>query len=67
MHGIVLLDGVGEELFSGASILSPRPALALVVEDDEEVEDDEPCPETLRSGVFARVHSERVIEVAVAW
>lgn len=86
MPGIVLVDAVGEELFSGASILSSRRSLALVVEDDEPVADVDPppaelheveeiecldaadlCPETIRSGVFARTSRERAIDVHVDW
>jgi hypothetical protein len=72
MPGIVLVDVVGQELFSGASVLSRRPRrlnLALVVDDDdcEELDDDDLCPETQRSSVFARTSGERPIEVAVVW
>lgn len=71
MQAIVLVDAIGQPLFSGASILARQP-LALVVEEDdvdaaEYLEDDDVCPETQRSGVFARAHQERAIEVAVAW
>lgn len=50
---IILLDGHGEELFSGESMLSsPPPEL-----DDraQGADDDEPCPETLRSSVLVLV------------
>ena len=74
MPGIVLVDVVGQELFSGASVFSRRPKLALVVDDDdceeldcEELECEELCPETQRSSVFARTSGERPIEVAVVW
>jgi hypothetical protein len=63
MHGIVLVDGVGQELFSGASMLARR-VLTLVIDDED---DDEPCPETMRSGRLTCEPQERPIEVAVAW
>jgi len=97
---IVLVDVVGEELFSGSSILSrPAPSLVLVLDDEddehwleasdlddlddcvdcgnfapperhehlEDLDSEDLCPETMRSGAFARIRGERPIQVAMAW
>jgi hypothetical protein len=75
---IVLVGTLGEELFSGKSVLSsapppPTPSNTDLVETPEArtlnlvLDEEEPCPETLRSSVFTRVdrgsHVERTIEV----
>jgi hypothetical protein len=56
---IVLFDSWGDELFSGSSLLSERPAaLRLADVDREQAEDEdeeEPIPETLRSSVSVRI------------
>jgi len=59
---IVLLDPLGDEIFSGSSVLSsapppppaeePAPLTRRLSEDDEE----EAVPPTLRSSVFVRVY-----------
>jgi hypothetical protein len=56
---IVLVDTLGEELFSGSSVLSthpPPPPVEEVFGVEEKEEDEEPIPPTLRSSVFVRVH-----------
>ncbi len=57
LNRIVLVDTLGDELFSGSSMLSEPP----------HEKDEEPCPETLRSSVFVRVHDtvEPEIEVTI--
>jgi hypothetical protein len=72
---IVLVDTLGDELFSGRSLLStkPPPPHAIGIGDDgagranelrERSEEDltEECPETLRSSVFVRVERASRIE-----
>lgn len=58
---IVLVDTFGEELFSGKSLFSDPPP-------ENDVEDIEACPETLRSSVFVRAYDhivEHKIEVTI--
>jgi hypothetical protein len=63
LNRIVLLDTTGDELFSGSSVLAactPRdvaPQAADPVREEGD-DDEESCPETLRSSVFARAHAE---------
>lgn len=45
LNRIVLIDSAGGELFSGNSLLS----------EPGTTDDEEPCPETLRSSVFVRI------------
>jgi hypothetical protein len=66
LNRIVLVDPSGGELFSGESVLSVptsavddptadrRPA-EQKDEDEGEQDDEEKCPETLRSSVFVRI------------
>jgi hypothetical protein len=59
---IVLVDTLGEELFSGSSVLStlPPPVEEVVRVEGSGAgaieEDEEPIPPTLRSSVFVRLH-----------
>ena len=61
LQRIVLFDSFsGDELFSGRSMLSsqpPQPQFEVTSSSEEEIE-IEPCPETLRSSVFVRVHDD---------
>jgi len=63
LHRIALFDSLGDELFSGKSLLSEPPMPKVIVEDQTQLEmdDEEPCPETLRSSVFVRVH-DRIVD-----
>jgi hypothetical protein len=49
---IVLLNGRGDELFSGQSVLSEPPPPVVGNDGDDLSDDDEPIPATLRSSVL---------------
>lgn len=61
LQRIVLLDMFGDEIFSGRSISNatepPMPKVEL-----EQPDEIEPCPETLRSSVFVRIHDGFVVD-----
>src|SRR5262245_61376691 len=62
LQRIVLFDSFGDELFSGRSIMSsrpPQPQFEVSSTDGDDGEEEiEPCPETLRSSVFVRLHDD---------